>query len=437
MGSGINIALPVIGREFNADAILLNWMITAFQLSVVAFILPFGRLADIIGIKKMIIYGMILYTITSVLCGFSSSMTMLIIFRSMQGVGGAMMFGTFTALLTTIYPAEGRGRALGISTATIYIGLSAGPFLAGLITEHLSWRIVFFIMVPAYLFATLLILLKIKGDWSGARGEKFDTSGSIIYTLAMVALMYGFSQLPHISGAALAAAGIIGIFGFIWWENRTQSPILNVKLFRDNKVLLFSNIATLVNYCSSAAVAFLMSLYLQYIKALTPDQAGLIILAQPTAQALFSPLTGRLSDRIEPRIIASAGMMLTFIGLILFCFLSNGTSLATIVIILIMLGTGIACFTSPNTNAVMSSVAPKYYGAVASANGTMRNVGMLMSMAITMVVMAMMIGGVAITPDYYPAFLASARTAFIIFSVICFGGIFASLYRGKIRRDLV
>jgi EmrB/QacA subfamily drug resistance transporter len=428
------VALPVISREFNADAILLNWVSTAHQLTVVVFMLPFGRIADIVGIKKIIVTGMIIYTATSVLCAFSNSMITLIIFRSLQGIGGAMIFGNFTGMLTAIYPARDRGRVLGINIAIINIGMFLGPYLGGVMTEHLGWRSLFLANIPAGVLVIILILWKIKGDSSESKGEKFDTSGSVIYGAAIVAMIFGFSQLPEISGVVLTLAGIMGLLFFLMWESRNKSPILNINLFRNNKALLFANIATLISYCATTAVAFLLSLYLQYIKALTPDQAGLVLLAQPALQAIFSPFTGRLSDRIEPRILASAGMLLTFVALLFFSFLTNNTSIISIVIILAVLGIGLGVFVPPNTNAVMSSATPKFYGTVASINGTMRNIGMLMSMAITMIAMATIIGRVTITPEYYSEFLTSTRVAFTIFSVFCFVGIFASLYRGKITQ---
>jgi MFS family permease len=309
-----------------------------------------------------------------------------------------------------------------------------GPYLGGVMTEHLGWRSLFLANIPAGVLVIILILWKIKGDSSESKGEKFDTSGSVIYGAAIVAMIFGFSQLPEISGVVLTLAGIMGLLFFLMWESRNKSPILNINLFRNNKALLFANIATLISYCATTAVAFLLSLYLQYIKALTPDQAGLVLLAQPALQAIFSPFTGRLSDRIEPRILASAGMLLTFVALLFFSFLTNNTSIISIVIILAVLGIGLGVFVPPNTNAVMSSATPKFYGTVASINGTMRNIGMLMSMAITMIAMATIIGRVTITPEYYSEFLTSTRVAFTIFSVFCFVGIFASLYRGKITQ---
>jgi MFS family permease len=279
----------------------------------------------------------------------------------------------------------------------------------------------------------LLILWKIKGEWAEAKGEKFDFIGSMIYGIALIALMYGFSLLPEISGAVLTAVGILGLFAFIKWESRTKSPMLNIDIFRNNNIFVFSNMANLINYCATNAVVFLMSLYLQYIKALTPEQAGLILVAQPAMLVIFSPITGILSDRIEPRIVASSGMALTFIGLLVFSFLAETTSSVLIVAVLMIMGLGAALFITPNNNAIMGSVLPKYYAVASSTAATMRQVGQTLSLGITMIVMTIVIGRVAITPEHYPAFLTSTKIAFGIFAILCFGGIFFSLFRGKTR----
>jgi MFS family permease len=217
------------------------------------------------------------------------------------------------------------------------------------------------------------------------------------------------------------------------WETRVDSPVFDTKLFRHNIVFAFSNLAALINYCATSATGFLLSLYLQYTRGLSPENAGLILVSQPVIMAVFSPLAGRLSDRIEPRIVASIGMTLTVIGLLLFAFLNSATSFPFIIFNLILLGFGFALFSSPNTNAVMSSVEKKFYGVASATLATMRLTGQMLSMGIAMLVFAVYIGRAQITPENYPAFLTSAKTAFIIFAVLCFGGIFASLSRGKVR----
>ncbi len=208
---------------------------------------------------------------------------------------------------------------------------------------------------------------------------------------------------------------------------------MNVNLFRSNTVFSFSNIAALVNYAATFAVAFLLSLYLQYIKGFNPQSAGLILVSQPVIQAVFSPLAGRLSDRIEPRVVASAGMALTVVGLFFFTFINEKSTLEFIIATLLLLGFSFALFSSPNANAIMSSVKKRFYGVASATLGTMRLIGQMLSMGIAMLVFAVYIGEAQITPEYYPLFLSSVRTAFTIFASLCFIGIFASLARGKLR----
>jgi MFS family permease len=206
-----------------------------------------------------------------------------------------------------------------------------------------------------------------------------------------------------------------------------------MNLFRSNTVFVFSNLAALINYSATFAVSFLLSLYLQYIKGLSPQNAGLILVSQPIMQALFSPSAGRLSDRIESRIVASAGMALTVIGLLLLTLLNEETALVFIIVSLMLLGFGFALFSSPNTNAIMSSVEKRFYGVASATLGTMRLIGQTLSMGIAMLIFAIHIGKVQITPEYYAPFLTSTQTAFVVFAVLCFGGIFASLARGNVR----
>ncbi|TAN35037.1 MAG: MFS transporter, partial [Candidatus Methanoperedens sp.] len=262
-----------------------------------------------------------------------------------------------------------------------------------------------------------------------ARGEKLDVTGSAIYCLSLVALMYGFSLLPQLLGSWLILLGIIGIAIFISWELKVKAPVIDMNLFRGNTVFTFSVLAALINYSATFAVSFFLSLYLQYIKGSTPQDAGLILVAQPVVMVVFSPLAGRLSDRIEPGKIASVGMAITAVGLFLFAFLDEKTTLEFIIFSLILVGFGFALFSSPNTNAVMSSVEKRFYGIASATLGTMRLVGQMLSMGIAMIIFAVFIGRVEITPEYYMSFLKSMNTAFIIFSALCFAGVFASLAR--------
>ncbi len=437
MISAVNIAIPVIGGRFAVSAVVLSWFATAYLLAATMFLVPFGRLADIHGRKRIFIYGMCIYVTSSLIAAVANSAAMFIIARIVEGTGAAMIMGTGVAILTSVFPPQERGRALGINVAAVYLGLSLGPFIGGFLTDFLTWRSVFMVNVPLGLSALALVFWKLKGEWAGARGEKFDLTGSVIYSVMLVALVYGLTQVPemHVVGAALLAAGAAGLIAFIWWEGRAEHPVLNISLFRNNAVFAFSNLAALINYSATFAVTFLLSLYLQYTKGYSPFMAGLLLVPQPVVMTALSPFAGRLSDRIEPIVVASVGMAVTTMGLFFFIFLGEGTSLVLIIANLIILGVGFSLFSSPNTNAVMSSVEKRYYGVAAGTLGTMRTIGQSFSMGIVMLLFAVYIGGTRITPDTHQLFLTSARVAFIIFTCLCFLGIFASLARGKMRGE--
>ncbi|MEW6162237.1 MAG: MFS transporter [Nitrospirota bacterium] len=433
MGSSVNIALPSIGREFEMNAVLLSWIPTSFLLSAAMFLVPAGRIADIHGRKRIFTYGIFIFTLSAFLMTMSPSANFLISLRFLQGIGSSMVFGTAVAILISVFPAGERGKALGINAASIYLGLSLGPFVGGFLTQHFGWRSIFLATIPVGLIVITLIFLTLKGEWAEARGERFDLSGSIIYSLTLLAIMYGLSLLPAPLSLWLILIGILGIFAFIRWEIKAINPILGINLFRNNMVFSFSNLAAFINYCATFAVVFLLSLYLQYIKGLSPQKTGLILVFQPVVMTIFSPFAGRLSDRIEPRIVASIGMALTALGLFLLTSLNEKTNLEFIIACLILLGFGFAFFASPNTNAVMSSVGKKFYGVASGTLGTMRLIGQMLSMGIAMLLFAIYIGKVQITPEYHQLFMKSVKAAFIIFATLCSGGIFASLAKGKVR----
>jgi EmrB/QacA subfamily drug resistance transporter len=435
MLSSINIALPAIGKEFKTDAVLLSWIATSYLLASAVFLLPFGKLADIHGRKKIFIIGMGLFTITSFFCAVSISAPMLIFFRVFQGAASAMCFATAMAILMSVYSPQERGKVLGIAVAAVYSGLSCGPFFGGIITHHLSWRSIFLINIPFGVLIILLIFFRLKGEWRGAEGEKFDLTGSIIYATAIFAFMYGMSILPMALSVFLILTGLVGFVSFVKWETIVASPVFEVQLFLNNRTFAFSCLAALINYSATFAVAFLLSLYLQYIKGLTPQGAGVVLVSTPVMMALLSPFAGRLSDRVEPRVLSSLGMGLTALGLMLLIFLDDHTALLYLIASLITLGFGFALFSSPNMNAIMGSVDKRYYGIASASVGTMRLLGQMVSMGIVTLMFALFIGRARITPQYYPMLINSIKVVFIISFCLCVCGIFFSLYRGRLRPD--
>ncbi len=431
MGSAVNVAIPYIGEYFNMDVVTTNWIATSFLLAAAVLSVPFGRLADIFGRRKLFVWGLIGYTVTSFLCGMAWSTEILLIARVLQGISGSMYSGAAMAIIISVFEPGERGRALGITTASVYLGLSFGPFIGGLLIQKLSWRSIFLITVPVCLFILFLILLKIKGEWAEAKGERFDMFGSLLYAIIIFSFVYGFSILPGFTGTTLLIVFIVSMLIFIYWENRQEYPILDLKLFTQNRTFAFSNLAALINYCSTFAVIISLSMYLKNIKSLDPLHVGLILVTQPICQALLSPTAGKLSDRIDPRIVASIGIGIIACGLFLFTGLEQDTDLPHIILALAVLGVGYAFFSSPNANAIMSSIPRKYLGVGSSVMGTMRITGQTLSMSISTLIFSIYVGNKSIVPETYPAFMKSIRVAFTIFMILSILAVFASLARGK------
>ncbi|MDQ1332719.1 MAG: hypothetical protein QG576_754 [Bacteroidota bacterium] len=431
LGSAVNLALPAIGKDLHANAISLSWIISSFILASAIFLLPFGRLGDIIGRKKVFMCGIILFTISTLLIVFSWDITSLILFRILQGFSSAMIFGTSLAIITSVFPQGERGRAMGINIFAVYLGLSSGPVIGGFLTESLGWRSIFAFLVPLGLFSIYLIHKKIKTEWAEAKSEQFDWKGSLIYGVALSAFIYGFSKLPSLSGWICLFSGIILAAVFLYFENRTDHPVFDIRLILRNRVFAFSGLAALIHYSATSATGFFISLYLQYLKGFDARTAGLIMISQPVAMALLSPLAGRLSDRKNPGVIASAGMGLTGTGLVLLCFITAATPVYMIIILLTIMGIGFGLFSSPNSNAIMSSVEKRHLGIASGVVGTMRMVGQMMSMGVAMMLIALYIGDKTINPATYPGLISAMKTGFIIFSILSVFGIFASLARNE------
>ncbi len=438
MISSVNVALPAIQKAFleqGINAVLLSWIATTYLLAAGVSLVPMGRLADITGRKKILGLGFALFSLSSLCSVFSPNVYWLLVFRGLQGFGGGMIFGTGMAILTSVFPPQNRGRVIGLAVSAVYIGLSTGPFAGGLLTHYFGWRSLFLVVFFFSLLPLLVLVVFLKGEWADAAGEHYDLTGAVIYVPSLVGIIYGFSILPQVTGITLLSGGIIGLAAFIVRQKNLEEPLLQVDLYIKNRAFGLSNAAALIHYSATFGLMFLLSLYLQYIHGLDSRMAGIVLIAQPLMMALFSPFAGKISDRIEPRIISSIGMGITAAGLLSLSFIGTRTSLAVIVIVLLLLGFGFALFSSPNMNAIMSSVERKYLGIASGSAGTMRVLGQMFSMGIATLMLSVFIGGQAITEELFPQLLLSIRWSFAIFTVLCVLGIFASLCRGTIHHS--
>lgn len=431
VGSSVNVALPAIGREFRMSAVALSWVATAFLLSAAALLVPVGRLADIYGRRRLFLWGVLVHTAASLASVAAPSGGILIGLRAVQGLGSALIFATGIAILTSVFPGPERGRVLGYHVASVYTGLSVGPLVGGLLTQAWGWRSIFLVPVPIGIGAAALIGWRLRGEWAEARGERLDVVGSLLYAGSLTGFMYGLARLPGLEGASLMGLGLGGLAAFGLWELRNDSPVLDVRLLGTNRAFLFSNLAALIHYGATFAVVFLLSLYLQGVRGLTPAHAGALLIVQPVLQALFSPWAGRLSDRVAPGVVASVGMGLSAAGLFLLAWLQPTTPVALVFGGLGLLGSGFGLFSAPNTNAVMQAVERRHYGVASGTLGTMRLVGQALSMGIVTFLLTLYMGSARLNPEHVPRFIEALRSTFLVFTGLCILGIGASLARGR------
>jgi EmrB/QacA subfamily drug resistance transporter len=431
LGTSLIVALPTIAGDLAVNAILLSWVTTAYFLASAMFAVPLGKIADIYGMKKIFTYGIIVLTIASFLAALSPSPEFLVITRAFQGVASAMIFVTALAIIASVFPPQERGKAIGINITAGYAGLVMGPVLGGFLTQYLGWRSIFYLVVPLGLLVLALVFWKMKGEWAGCVGEKLDYWGSLLYIIMLSLILVGFSTITGTLGMIMVIVGILGMAGFVIWELRVEHPVLDMSLFFKNRRFAFSNLAALISYIGLSTVAFLLSLYLQYIKGLDPNITGLILVVQTAFMVLISPFAGRLSDKYDPGKLASLGMGLITLGLVIFAYLTDETSLYVIIVGLAILGIGVGIFSAPNMNSIMGSVERRYFGVASATVSTMRLLGQTFGMGLILIIFALYIGAVQFNPQNYPELLDSIQVIYLITVILSVIAIFASLARSK------
>jgi EmrB/QacA subfamily drug resistance transporter len=444
----VSIALPTIARDLRIDFAMVIWVPTAYLLCLTVLLTSFGRLADIKGRKPLFILGFTIFTIASLLSSVSQSGMQLIIFRAIQGAGAALISANSPAIVTDVFPSNERGKALGVNTMAVYVGLSIGPTLGGLLVQSLGWRSIFYINLPIGIFVITLSILKLKESMVRRSKQKFDLMGagtlSIGLTLLLLALTFGGNYgwgSPLILGLFTASGVSLIIFIFLE-KGMAEDAVLDVSLFLRNRLFAAANFSALLNYTSYFAVSFLMSFYLQRVLNYSPTQAGLLLLPMPLTMAALAPISGWASDKLGSRLLSSVGMALICISLFIFSTLNVNSSGEDVLTRLFILGVGMGLFSSPNTSAVMGSVEKQRLGLAGGVLATMRFMGQSMSLAIAGAVLATTVSpnilsalftgfgteGEAIAAA---AFIEGLHRVFLVSASIAAIGVVTSLVRGK------
>ena len=434
MLSTVNVALPSIAAALKMDAVTLSWVPMAYLLASAACVLSLARLADMFGRRRIFLWGTVGVVLASVIAACADSTAVLLCARALQGASAAALFATQIAIISSVYPPAKRGAAIGATISAVYIGLSLGPLLGGRVIEMFSWRAAFLPHLPLTLVVLYLCLRHMRFEWRDAERGVFDAVGALLYAIGIMVLMVGLASLPSTHGVLMLAGGAVLLWMFFRYERGHAHPIFDVELFYTNRVFTLSCLASLVMYTTTFANVMLVSLYLQYLKDVPPSRAGLIMMTQPLVMAIFSPIAGRLSDRVEPRVIASLGMALTALGLAGFALLDAHSALSSTAVCLAICGFGFSLFSSPNVNAIMGAVPPKDYSRASGAMSVMRVMGQLTSMGLVAVVMGFWLGPVAIEPAVYERLGHAIATCFASGALLSALGIALSLSRGRMHR---
>ncbi len=434
MLTAIGVALPSLGRELGASAVQIGLVEQTYVLSLAMVMLTFGRLGDIVGQRIMFLIGLIAFTTLTLVIGFATSIGMIIGLRFFQGLGAATMLSGSMALVAAAYPPEQRARKIGLVSACTYVGLSAGPVIGGYITQHFGWRHIFFAPVPIGIAAVFICLFGMQEMEKNALGERMDWLGSAVYALAIGCIMTGAAHAQASFGLPLLAVGVVGLGLFLFMESRCTSPLLDVHLLTGNRFFTLSSLAALGNYAATFGVVFFMSLFLQYAKGFSARQAGFVLLLQPLMQVVTSPLAGRLAECIDIAKLATAGMLMSGIGLLLAALtLGPQTPLWLVALELMLIGAGFGIFITPNTTAIMDSVERRQYGVASGMIGAMRTLGMATSLTTITLVFSLFMGDQAVTDANLPRFLLSMKTALVAFSLFSCLGVILSFSRGRRR----
>lgn len=436
MLSGAGPLLPAIGRDLHASAMQLSLINAAYTLSLAIFHLVSGRVGDMIGRKRLFLTGLMLFVVMSALLPFVPDIWLFLLCRFVQAMGTAMMNTCALSILVSCAPPEQLGRVLGLTSIGVYTGLSLGPGLSGLLGTALGWQFLFFSVVPIGIIAWLLMYCTVRCDWKDAPDDPFDWKGSLSYTLAVSLMSIGAIWLLEGAWALmLFAGGIACLLLFLWAERRSPHPILDVAFLVRNRAFALSTLASFINYSSIFGVTFYFSLYLQGVHGLSLLETGLLLSAQPAIQVFVSPLGGRMADRHGADVIATIGIAVCGVGLLLGSGVEAGTSLWIVALVQLVIGAGIALFASPNTSAIMSSVDQAHMGQASGLVGTARTLGTLSSMVVISLTMNVFLGDEPLGPTNIPAFLEAMHVNFTLFGILNLLGIFCSIGRmgGRFR----
>lgn len=382
----IIIALPTLTDVFGTTLTTIQWTILLYDLVFIGIVLTVGRMGDLFGRKRIYVSGFVFFVVASVLCGLAQTSTQLILFRGIQAIGGAMITGNGRALLTSVYPVDQRGRAMGLASTAFHVGFLTGPTLGGFLIDAVDWRWIFFLNVPPGLLAAYMGGKILKPEQRVPGKVDIDASGALLLLVGNAAFLYSVSRVPEWGitdlqfGLFMATAvGTLGLF--IWNELRAKLPLLSLALFR-NRVFAVANISFFVVAITQSGVSFLFPFYLQGLMGFSPSEMGWIIISNSVVIIVVAPIAGWLSDKLGSRLLCTVGTGLIVVGYALLATLELTSGIPRIVMPLLISGFGWAIFNAPNLSAIFGAVSHDQLGAASGVNLTMNRVGNAVGVAL-------------------------------------------------------
>ena len=421
LSSAVMVAVPSLASEFGMSNIIQNWVTMLFFLAVAIFTIPAGQLSGKFGLKKSMVFGSAVYILSSIVAVFSINSEMFLICRLIQGIGVSFLNVASMAMVVSAFSPQERGKAIGINVTGVYLATSTSPVIGGFLNFQFGWRSIFLTSVPFLILILVLLISQIKEEWITMGEVPIDWKGCIVYSLGILLFIYGFTRLDESIGIILTVVGIIVLGLFVALELREKYPVFDVKFFKNPK-FSSANFAALTAYLATFAVTTIVNYHLQYIRGYDSQMAGLILLVAPLIQVIMAPISGRLSDKVNPQKLAMLG---------------DSTPLWFLIVAMISHGLGFGIFSSPNTNAIMGSVPPKDTPVASASVATMRVIGQTMSMGMLTLVFAFVMGNVPMVEKYFPLLITSSQITCLICMVLCVTSVFASLVGIKSKKEIM
>ncbi|MBW9151629.1 MFS transporter [Clostridium estertheticum] len=439
----VNVALPVMAKALHVTSAGIQLVVTSYLIVISAAILVFGRLGDMLGKTKVFKFGIALFIMGSLFCGITSSLTVLVLARVVQAIGAAATMANSQGIITGVFPAKERGRALGITGTFVALGAMVGPGLGGFIVDATSWEYIFLINIPIGII-TLFYGLKILPKANKTEKGKLDGYGALLFAFTIIPLFIalgkgqeiGFTHPIILIGFLIS---IVSFILFIFVEKKRKTPLLELKIF-ENKLFSLSIFCGFISFMAMFCSVIIQPFYLQDVLKYSPAFTGLVLMVSPLVLSVVAPISGHLSDKIGSEILTFIGLAINSVGLLLMSTLNEQTNLMSMVFYIVVMTIGNGLFQSPNNSLIMSTVPKDKLGIAGSINGLVRNLGMVCGIALSTALlynrMSFKIGH-RVT-NYIvgrnDAFIYGMKIVYITAAIICFIGAvltFSRLYSSK------